>query len=69
MFLFNFKLPGSTIDDLREYSHATGQPVAEYLRRLIDADQLARQATLSGATVTGRTVHTTSGDLQQSRRF
>lgn len=69
MILFNFKLPGSTVDDLRQYSSVTGLPVAEYLRRLIDADQDARRTVLSGGVVTSRTLHTTSGDLQHIRRF
>lgn len=69
MFLFNFKITGSAVDSLRAYSHATGQSMAEYLRRLIDADEAARSAVLSGAVVTGRVVQTTSGELFIHGRF
>ena len=69
VFLFNFKLQGETIDELRAYSAATGVPMGEYLRRLIRDDSAARSAVLSGGAVTGRTVHTTSGELHSFTRY
>lgn len=69
MMLFNFKLDGETVGELKHYAQCTGVSVSEYLRRLIDADKHTRNAVLSGAVVISRTSQTTSGELVNYSRF
>lgn len=50
-------------DGLRALARRTGVPMAEHLRRMIDACAPAVSGVLGGAVVTGIEVHTTSGSV------